>query len=233
MRRWALVVLLGGCEMTAGGSAAPAGVADDHAGPLLSLSDGKRVIHSRDARLQLEADGRLRRGEFALQSHGSDVVLPLRKGAAATNTVSLALNLSARAEHFVLSGVVYDGRGGAHALDLIWQRKSAQTWDFHVMDGFDERGSGTVEFDSAGRLLQSSQASSAPPGGEGVQALTFELEPGRVTHYDAPSYAAEFSADGSAGMRLRSYRIDEQGQVWGDYGNQAVELAAFQVPVTD
>lgn len=152
---------------------------------------------------------------------------------------------------------VYDSLGTVHSTQVFFRKSGTGAWEWHAMaDGggltggtsgqLTEIASGTLAFDSQGRLQTVTQASSFNPlGALNPQPLTFDFgDPVTaggtgltgVTQFAAASATTFIGQDGYASGQLASIRIDSEGVVSGVFSNGQqralgqVGIAAFSAP---
>jgi len=188
-----------------------------------------------------------------------------------TTTVTLKANLSADAtspaawdpanptgtSNFSTSATVYDSLGSPHASQIFFRLSAAGSWEWHAMaDGAGLTGgtagqltqiaSGTLAFDSQGRLTTVTQASTFNPrGATNPQPLTFDLgDPtgaggtglAGLTQFASPSAATFVGQDGFPAGQLSGVRVEQDGKISGVFSNGQtrvlgqVAVAGFPAP---
>lgn len=193
-----------------------------------------------------------------------------------TSSISVKANLQADAANapawlatnpagtstFSTSVSVYDSLGTAHAVQIFFRKNGPGDWEWHAMtDGaglappavagqLTDIASGSLTFDSQGRLETVTQSSSFNPlGATNPQPLTFNFgDPtgvggalggtglSGVSQFAAPSTTTFIGQDGFGSGQLASIRIDSQGVVAGVFSNGQqrvlgqVGIAAFAAP---
>jgi flagellar hook protein FlgE len=144
--------------------------------------------------------------------------------------------------NFSTSMTVYDSLGSAHGVQVFFHKSAAGAWDWHALtdskgvqnptgtDPLTEVSTGTVSFDTAGRLATFTQAAAPtfqPVGAATPQALTFNFGdplPGGtgllgVTQFASPSASTFIGQDGFGSGQLASIRIDPTGNINGVFTN--------------
>lgn len=135
---------------------------------------------------------------------------------------------------------IYDALGMAYTVDMYWSHERPDGWHFHAMtDGGAVRGgiagipvevsSGTLEFDTDGKLTSVTQASRFEPlSAEQPQPLTFSLgtptQSGGlgldgVTQFDAPGSTTSVEGDGRGFGQIADLEIDGTGGIQARYTN--------------
>jgi flagellar hook protein FlgE len=157
--------------------------------------------------------------------------------------------------NFPTSVVIYDSLGQAHQVDTYYRRTGAGTWEFHSLtDGgglaggtagtATEIASGTLTFDTDGKLSAVTQTSSFTPlNATTPQPLTLNLgDPtstggtglAGLTQTASPSASTFISQDGFAAGTLSNVTVDTSGNVTGAFSNGQtrvlgqVAVASFQ-----
>jgi len=152
---------------------------------------------------------------------------------------------------------VFDTLGSEHKMQVFFTKTAAGTWDWNAMvDGGELTGgtpgtlttvaNGTLNFDTQGRLVSSTQASNFQPlGAVNPQALNFNFGDSTatggtglagVTQFAAASSATFIGQDGFGSGQLASVRIDPQGFISGIFTNGQtrtlgqVAVAGFSAP---
>ena len=135
---------------------------------------------------------------------------------------------------------VYDSLGKPTSVAVYYRKTASGAWDFHAMtDGANvtggtagtpvEIGTGTLAFDTQGRLTTVVQSSNFNPlGAVNPQALTFNFgDPisaggtglSGVTQFNAASANTFNGADGNGYGTLSSININTKGEVMGAFSN--------------
>lgn len=189
----------------------------------------------------------------------------------ATSDVTIRANLQADAEikagwdlddpagssNFSTSVTIYDSLGKAHQSDVYFCRTADGEWEWHaVVDGSsvdggtagvnEEIASGTLSFDTDGKLVSQTQGSSFnPAGATGGQAITFSFgdpidEGGTglkgITGFAKPSAVSFLNQDGYDAGTFSSVAIESDGTIVGTFTNGQtrvlgqVAVADFQAP---
>jgi len=171
----------------------------------------------------------------------------------ATNTVTIKANLQAdvavgapfdpaqpaQTSNFATSVTVYDSLGKAYQPQVYFANDGGGTWEWHAMlDGSlidggtpgepTEIASGTLAFDTQGRLQTEAQTSSFTPIGANATAIRFNVGEsldaggtglGGVTQFASPSATTFVGQDGYGSGELTSVQIDKKGTVLGVFTN--------------
>jgi flagellar hook protein FlgE len=161
-----------------------------------------------------------------------------------TKTLSFDMNLTADAvatptpTTFSTSITVYDSLGGSHAVSVKFTKDAAAgQWDYTMsFPGSDVTGgtavtqTGTVAFDSNGKLVTPSATTASPvlnvtglADGASDMSITWNLynpngQP-RLTSFSQPSAVSANAQDGSAAAQLTHVGIANGGQVVAKYSN--------------
>ncbi|MFZ5439598.1 MAG: flagellar hook protein FlgE [Myxococcota bacterium] len=151
---------------------------------------------------------------------------------------------------------IYDSLGKAYTVDVYYNKTAAGTWEFHALtDGgglnggtagvMTEIASGTLDFDTDGKLVSVTQSSNFDPlGATAPQAVNFNLgDPlptgtgmAGVTQFSGPSVTTFTGQDGSAHGSLSNISINNKGEVLGAFTNGSsrvlgqVAVADFEAP---
>lgn len=158
--------------------------------------------------------------------------------------------------NFSSSATVYDSLGKAHQVDLYYKKASSGAWEFHALtDGGGLNGgtagteaeiaTGTMSFDSDGKLTAVTQSSNFNPiDATAPQALNFNFgtpAPGGsgvdgITQFANPSTTTFVNQDGTSAGDLSSLKITQNGDIVGAFSNGQsrtvgrVALADFAAP---
>jgi flagellar hook protein FlgE len=154
---------------------------------------------------------------------------------------------------FSTSVTLFDSLGRPHQADVYYSKVADGSWEWHAMtDGANielgvpgdptEIASGTLVFDTEGRLTDVSQSSDFNPRGANLrQPLTFDFgDPvstggtGRsgITQVANASTTTFVNQDGSSAGDLASVEVDAQGNVTGAFTNGRSQLLG-RVAVAD
>jgi flagellar hook protein FlgE len=154
---------------------------------------------------------------------------------------------------------VYDSLGSAHSVQIFFTRTAAGAWSWNALtDGAELTGgtpgtltsvaSGTLAFDTAGKLATVTQAATFNPiGAVNPQPLAFDFgDPtggvpagtgvAGMTQFSAPSAATFIGQDGHTSGLLASVQVNSLGQVSGVFSNGQsrvlgqVAVAGFPAP---
>jgi flagellar hook protein FlgE len=169
-----------------------------------------------------------------------------------TANVTLRANLNANAavqvfdpaspsttSDFSSTTTVYDTLGNQHTVDVYWNKTAAGSWEFHAMtDGGGLNGgtagvqtevaTGTLSFDTDGRLTAVTQSSTFDPlGATAPQPLNFNfgdpLPPGTglagVTQFGSASGTTFTGQDGAPFGELTNVQINTRGDIMGAFTN--------------
>jgi flagellar hook protein FlgE len=155
------------------------------------------------------------------------------------------------------SATAYDSLGNAHQIQIYFSKTGAGTWEWRGMtDGGGVAGgtagtavevaSGTMSFDTSGRLVAATQANNFNPvGAVNPQALAFNFgDPTGtggtgllgVTQFSAPSSTSYVGQDGWSSGELTQIQIDKTGNIQGVFTNGQsrtigqVAVASFAAP---
>ena len=193
--------------------------------------------------------------------------------AVATTTVTLKANLKASdaiqvldpanpsaptSSSYASTTTIYDTLGKAHTVDVYWSHSATGTWEFHAMtDGANVTGgtagtpseiaTGTLDFDTNGKLVAVNQSSNfTPAGATSPQAISFNFgDPtsvgsgtglAGVTQFDATGSTTFVGQDGSGFGQLASIQVNSKGEVVGSFTNGVtrslgqVAVANFEAP---
>jgi flagellar hook protein FlgE len=159
--------------------------------------------------------------------------------------------------NFSSSTTVYDSLGKAHQVDLYYAKTAAGQWSFHALcDGGGLAGgtagtpmeiaTGTLQFDSSGRLTDVTQASTFNPlDAVGPQALNFNFGTAiaaggtgvdGITQFASPSTVTFVNQDGFSAGTLSALKVDTSGDIAGTFSNGRsrvvgrVAVADFSAP---
>ncbi|MFO0596305.1 MAG: flagellar hook protein FlgE [Myxococcaceae bacterium] len=153
------------------------------------------------------------------------------------------------------SVVAYDSLGKAYAVDIFYTHTATGTWEWHATtDGANIAGgtagtpseiaSGTLNFDTDGKLLSEAQSSNFTPlNATAPQPLTFNVgdplsaaTPGTglvgITQFQAASATTFTGQDGAPYGALTNVQINNKGEVVGAFTNGTVRTLG-QVAVAD
>jgi flagellar hook protein FlgE len=173
-----------------------------------------------------------------------------------TSTLTVRMNLSSDATapaNFSLANpsgtsnastsvTVYDSIGAPHQVQVYFRRQPTGDWEWHATsDGGgitggaagtpEEIASGTLAFDTSGRLQSMTQSSDFNPlNADNPQALSFNfgdpLDPPTngtgllgITQFSAPSSTSFVGQDGWASGELAQVQIDKDGSINGVFTN--------------
>ncbi len=185
----------------------------------------------------------------------------------ATERISVAANLNSgdpvpalpwsaadpgNTSNFSTTMTVYDSLGGAHSLNIYFNKTGENTWAWHALASGDETnppapgmnvevGTGTMAFTTTG-ALESASSTMATINFQGATAAqTIELSFGQslsaggtgvdgITQFASPTSVSSQSQDGYASGDFAGVAIDGQGMVMGLYSNgQRLPLAQLAV----
>ncbi len=159
----------------------------------------------------------------------------------------------ATSSDFSSTTTIYDSLGKQHTVDVYWNKTASGSWEFHAMtDGGGLNGgtagvateiaTGTVDFDTNGKLVQVSQSSNFDPlGATAPQAITFNLgDPtstggtglAGITQFAAKSATTFTGQDGAPFGALTNVQINNRGEVMGAFTNGTTRVLG-QVAVAD
>jgi flagellar hook protein FlgE len=175
-----------------------------------------------------------------------DIVVPVGtlKAPTATTRFSADVNLNAGAAAGSAEGMfstpmqVIDSLGASHVLTVTFTKTAPNEWDYSVTipgaevgstDAISELASGTLEFDSGGKLT--APAADAPVAiqitglatGAADMDVNWELYTGtgipRLTQFGQPSAVAANEQNGSAAASLIRVGLTDGGKVLAQYSN--------------
>lgn len=159
--------------------------------------------------------------------------------------------------NFSTSVTLYDSLGRSHQADVYFRKSAEGEWEWHaVVDGASVDGgtpgvnaeiaSGTLNYDTDGRLLSQTQTSSFDPAGATAgQALHFDFgdaiaEGGTglkgISQFAKPSAVSFLNQDGFDAGTFSSVTIESDGSIVGTFTNGQsrllgqVAVADFQAP---
>jgi flagellar hook protein FlgE len=183
--------------------------------------------------------------------------ITLRTNLAADATVPAAWDAAtpATTSNFSTSVTIYDSLGSSHEVQIYFRKSGAGQWEWHGMsDGGGISGgaagipvevaSGTLSFDSQGRLTAETQTSSFDPLGANAQPLRFDFGStypagsgvDGATQFTNPSATGFVNQDGWSAGDLSSIMIERDGRVTGLFTNgqtrtiAQVAVANFSAP---
>lgn len=131
--------------------------------------------------------------------------------------------------NYVNSMTIYDSLGNPHTLTFYFQKSSPNTWNVAAYVDNNTTtpvGSGTLQFDSTGKLISGSPITLSIPltnGATTPQTVTVDLTQVKQVASDFIFYANQ---DGFAKGDLIGVSVSEDGVVRGMYSNGKVELIA-------
>lgn len=183
-----------------------------------------------------------------------------------TENITLKANLNSDAQvkvfdptdpaatsEFQSTATIYDSLGKEHTVDIYWNKTAAGTWEFHALtDGGNLNGgtagvateiaTGTLDFDTDGKLVSVTQSSNFDPlGATAPQALNFDFgDPTSlggtglegVTQFAGSSATTFTGQDGAAYGALTNVTINNRGEVMGAFTNGTTRVLG-QVAVAD
>ena len=159
--------------------------------------------------------------------------------------------------NFSTSVTLYDSLGRPHQADVFYSKVSDGSWEWHALtDGANielgtpgvatEIASGTLAFDTEGKLVDATQTSDFNPRGANLaQPLTFNFgDPtsaggtgqAGITQFANASTTTFVNQDGSTAGDLASVEVDTQGNITGAFTNGRtrvlgrVAVAEFSAP---
>lgn len=231
-------------------------------GGFLTLSDGNAQYYTRDGSLTVDSNGSLvtsgtgmrvmgwsadpRTGQIDNSASLSEIRLPLGQWALArqTSEVSYTGNLDATvADGNAVSTTydVFDSLGKSHTLKVTFTKSTTPgewNWSATSPDGsFDTTGTGTVTFDTSGKIVS---------GGHGAATLTLtdangantaigmDLDFSKLTSLagTGKSTVSPAAQNGLPLGTLNSYTINSSGVVTGTFSNGMTQAIA-QVALAD
>ena len=160
--------------------------------------------------------------------------------------------------NFSTAVTVYDSIGKAHQVDIFFKRTDEGSWEWHALtDGggleggtaglAEEVGSGTLSFDSDGKLLSyDGSVVLNPLGATGPQEVDFNFGDaladggtglGGITSFASTSATTFQSQNGHAAGTLASVNVDSEGNVIGTFTNGQTrnlgQVAVADFPAAD
>ena len=184
----------------------------------------------------------------------------------ATTEVKLRANLQADApilpafdpndpsatSNFSTSVTIFDSLGKAHQMEVFYRKTAEGEWEWHgLVDGASVAGgtpgtpsevaSGTLSFDTDGKLADSTYTSSFTPVGGSTQTISFDLgDPtgaggaglSGITQFASPSAVSFINQDGYAAGNFASVSIESDGSIVGSFTNGQSRVIG-QVAVAD
>ena len=160
--------------------------------------------------------------------------------------------------NFSTAVTVYDSIGKAHQVDIFFKRTDEGSWEGHALtDGggleggtaglAEEVGSGTLSFDSDGKLLSyDGSVVLNPLGATGPQEVDFNFGDaladggtglGGITSFASTSATTFQSQNGHAAGTLASVNVDSEGNVIGTFTNGQTrnlgQVAVADFPAAD
>ncbi len=207
----------------------------------------------------LEVQGYAANADLTLQAAVSSLRVPTASLAPhATSEITVTANLDAAAEiipaafdptnpspgaNYSTTITVYDSLGESRTLDVYFRKTAENAWDYHVVaDGselaggtegvFQEVGTGSLQFDTNGALLDATTPQLSLDFGDGAtpgQLITLEFGDditndggsglAGTTQFASGSAVSSQSQDGYASGEFSGVAIDGQGLVQGLYTN--------------
>lgn len=169
-------------------------------------------------------------GSFAPTATAQDIIIPpgLSLNAKATGNLSLAGNLSSGAAVGDTSQVqttYYDSLGTAHSATVVFTKTAANAWSFSANTGTPavSLGTGTLSFDTSGKLTASTgTALSVPAAGVAAGATspqTITLDTSVMTQVSNASLVQATNQDGMAPGSLTDIRTNSSGDVQAVFSN--------------
>jgi flagellar hook protein FlgE len=185
--------------------------------------------------------------EGVLSSVPTDILLQMSKDATPTTEISFGANLSENAEvddTYNVSMSVYDSKGGAHTLSIIFTKADVGEWDYAAtFDGIDLDLAGTITFDEKGVLVPPDEdiAIAIDDSDEDIATalngatigvdneITWAIATDttrKITGYTSASIVKSLSSDGYPSGDLKSLSVDSKGVISGIYSNgEVAEMA--------
>lgn len=161
----------------------------------------------------------------------------------ATTTMTTTTNLNANAtvysaadtsSEYVVPVQVYDSLGQSHTAQITYRKTAQNTWSYNVTTddaaATVANGSGTLTFDSLGKLLTPSPATISPSisgwtDGAAAMNISWNLTD-MVTQYASTSATSNTTQDGFSSGSIRSISVDKDGIITGSFTNgQTLQLA--------
>ena len=200
----------------------------DAKGSLVNSADGSNVLGWQSAQDP-------KTGVYAVDTtqpitNQSKISLPIGTltSQEATHTVTYNGNLSADAASgaaYSRNVKVYDSQGGAHTVALTFTKSAANQWAFRAAvptttpaDTATITGSGTVAFDSNGKVIApTSGAAALTVGANPAQSLTLDFS--QIGQVSGDSTVAPTGQDGFPPGVLQSFSTDLTGAITGIFSN--------------
>jgi flagellar hook protein FlgE len=133
-------------------------------------------------------------------------------------TGTMVIN-TVEADNHVVSTSVYDSLGNEHTVTLTLTRTADNTWGW-IASGIDVTGSGSLTFDSNGKLQSGATSGSISIGAAGGAAsLSIAPSFADITQFADPSTLVNTGQDGYPNGALSTYSIDSTGEILGIYTN--------------
>ncbi len=184
-------------------------------------------------------------GAIITTGQPTDIVVPpgVLRAPVATTTITSNINLNSSATidpanpEYTQSVQVYDTKGTAHVLTLVFNKQNATTWDVTVQaPNLDVNGTAgapvtlsgptTLTFNAQGILTSPTTDITIPTqnwaDGATTPAINWDIIPPTgsptITSYDSPSAAPSITQNGSAAGQIDNISIDSSGQIIASFG---------------
>jgi flagellar hook protein FlgE len=184
-------------------------------------------------------------GAIVTTGQPTDIIVPpgVLRAPVATTTITSNINLNTNATidpanpEYTQSVQVYDTKGTAHVLTLVFNKQSAGQWDVTVQaPNLDVNGTAgapvtltgpiNLAFNANGILTSPTADISIPTqtwaNGATTPAINWDIIPPSgsptITSYDAPSAAPSITQNGSAAGSVDNFTIDSSGQIIASFG---------------
>jgi len=171
----------------------------------------------------------------------TDIMIPVGQTieARATDLVLFANNLDAAGGTFTTSVDVFDSLGNIQSITMEFTKQpfagGNHVWDWTARWNGGSVGTGVVEFDSTGSLVDSSGQITFTPT-NGADSLTIDPDFSALTQFASDTTVQAVGRTGYPMGTLEGFTIDSTGVITGSYSNGLtqtlgqVALAAFSNP---
>jgi flagellar hook protein FlgE len=211
---------------------------------------GGETLYTRDGNFKLSKQGVLQTqsGDTVLGTKGAIVVPTDNLPPTETKNMTLSANLDASADAsasgaFSTPIQVVDSLGNTHILTMTFTKTASNTWSYSAssdVSGATTTGSGTLSFDTNGKLVSPSPTSATVSitnlgNGAGDMSINWDLLASdgvtpTITQTTGTSACSAQWQDGSTMATLQQVSIGDGGYVVGEYSNgQSVQLAQLQL----
>jgi flagellar hook protein FlgE len=181
-------------------------------------------------------------GAIVTTGQPTDIIVPpgVLRAPVATSTITSQINLNTKATidpanpEYTQSVQIYDSKGTAHALTLVFNKQSATTWDVTVTADLTGTGAApttltgpiALTFNSAGILTSPTADITIPTqnwgNGATTPAINWDIIPPTgaptITSYDSASAAPSITQNGSAAGQIDNISINSAGEIIASFG---------------